>query len=151
MEVVGTPKRIQVTRSNELTAQGSHYRMRIGDTVKSHHGNLEFWISPHKENGDNGRKIAENYRVFPEGDHVFKDLYGAGCNTSEGRDAHHKTTDPHKRAQAVGRIPILLDAHLCFIHDNAKSWYFQTGWRIVDRLVHDPGVNLMKQALERAS
>ena len=75
------------------------------------------WVSPHKENGDDGRKVAENYRVFQEGDDVFKALYGAGRNSSEGGNAHHKATYPHKRAQAVGRIPILLDVHLYFIYD----------------------------------
>ena len=75
------------------------------------------WVSPHKENGDDGRKVAENDRVFQEGDDVFKALYGAGRNSSEGGNAHHKATYPHKRAQAVGRIPILLDVHLYFIYD----------------------------------
>ena len=32
-------------------------------------------------------------------------------------NAHHKATYPHKRAQTVGRIPILLDVHLYFIYD----------------------------------
>ena len=67
---------------------------------------------------------------------MFKSLYGAGRNTSEGGNAHHRNTYPHKRAQAVGRIPILLDVHLYFIYDNAKTWYFQEGWRVVDPLVH---------------
>ena len=109
------------------------------------------WISPHKENGDDGRKIAENYRVFPEGDDVFKALYGPGRNTSEGGNAHHKATYPHKRAQAVGRLPILLDVHLYFIFDNAKSWYFQKGWKVVDRFLHGGDTELMDSALERAS
>ncbi len=51
---------------------------------------------------------------------MVKALYGAGRNTSEGGNAHHGTTYLHKRAQAVGRIPILLDVHLHFICDNAK-------------------------------
>lgn len=109
------------------------------------------WISPHKESGDDGRKIAENCRVFPEGDDVFKALYGAGRNTSESGNAHHRATYPHKRAQAVGRIPILLDVHLYSIYDNAKSWYFQTGWKIVDRLVHGGEADLMEPTLELAS
>ncbi len=96
MVVVNTLKRLQVKRSHELTAQGSRYRFSVGYTVTCRHGDLEVWISPHKENGDDGRKIAENYRVFPEGDDVFKALYGAGRNTSEGGNAHHKATYPHK-------------------------------------------------------
>ena len=78
------------------------------------------WIPPHKENRVDGHKVAENCRVFSESDDVVKALYGAGRNTSEGGNAHHGTTYLHKRAQAVGRIPILLDVHLHFICDNAK-------------------------------
>lgn len=102
------------------------------------------------ESGDDGREIAQNYRVFPEADDVFEALYGADHNTSEGGNAHHKATYPHKRAQAVGRIPILLDVHLCFIYDNAKLWYFQAGWKIVYRLVHGGEADLMEPALELA-
>ena len=58
---------------------------------------------------------------------------------------------PHKRAQAVGRIPILLDVRLYFIHDNAKSWNFQTGWKIVNQFVHGGEADLMELALELAS
>ncbi len=151
MVVVNTPKRLQVKKAHELTALGAHYRISVGYTVTCRHGDFEMWISPHKESGDDGRKIAENYRVFPEGDDVFKALYGAGRNTSEGGNAHHKATYPHKRAQAVGRIPILLDVHLYFIYDNAKSWYFQKGWKIVDRLVHGGEADLMNPAFELAS
>ncbi len=151
MVVVGTPKRLQVKRLNEMTAQGSHYRVSVGYTITCHHGDFEVWISPHYEKGDDGRKIAENFRVFPEGDDVFKALYGAGRNTSEGGNAHHKATYPHKRAQAVGRIPILLDVHLYFIYDNAKSWYFQTGWKVVDRFLHGGETELTDPALELAS
>ena len=149
--VVGTPKRLQVKRSQELTAQGPHYRFSVGYKVSCRHGDFEVWISPHKELGDDGRKIAENYRVFPEGDEVFKNLYGAGRNTSEGGNAHHKASYPHKRAQAAGRIPVLLDVHLYFIYDNAKSWYFKSGWKIVDRLVHVDEENVTEPALELAS
>jgi hypothetical protein len=85
------------------------------------------WLSPHKESGDDGRRIAENHRVFPEGDPVFTELYGAGRNTSEGDNAHHKDTYPHKRAQGVGRTALLFDVHLYFIVENAKPWYFQVG------------------------
>jgi hypothetical protein len=99
------------------------------------------WISPHRETGgDDGRKIAENYRIFPEGDPVYQELYGAGRNTSEGGNALHKNTYPHKRAQGVGRILILLDVHLYFIYENAKSRYFQKGWHIVDPLLHGTGI-----------
>ena len=41
--------------------------------------------------------------------------------------------------------------HLYFIYDNAKSWYFQTGWKIVDQLVHGGEADLMKSAFELAS
>ncbi len=80
-------------------------------------------------------------------------LFGAGRNTSEGGIAHHKVTYPHKRAQAVGRIPILLDAHLYFyfIYDNAKSWYFQTGWKVVDQMVHGGGADVTEPVLELVS
>ena len=102
------------------------------------------WICPHKvSGGDDGRKVAENSRIFPGGDPVYKRLYGAGRNTSEGGNAHHKNTYPHKRAQGVGRIPILLDVHLYFIYDNAKSWYFQKGWRIVDPLLHGGDIEMV--------
>ncbi len=151
MVVVGTPKRFQVKRTNELTAHGAHFRISVGYTITCRHGDFEVWISPHKENGDDGRKVAENYRVFPEGDDVFKALYGAGRNTSEGGNAHHKATYPHKRAQAVGRIPILLDVHLYFIYDNAKSWYFQTGWKVVDPVVHGEEVGVVEPVLELVS
>ena len=46
---------------------------------------------------------------------------------------------------------ILLDVHLYFIYDNAKSWYFQTGWKIVDRLVHGGEADLLESALELES
>lgn len=149
--VMGTPKRLQVKSSNELTAQGFHCRMSVGYTVMCRHGEFEVWISPHKESGDDGRKISENYRVCPEGGNMFKALCGAGRNTSEGGKAHHKVTYPHKRAQAVGRIPILLDVHLNFIYDTAKSWHFQTSWKIVDRLVHGGEADVMEPTLELAS
>ena len=109
------------------------------------------WVSPHKENGDDGRKVAENDRVFQEGDDVSKALDGAGRNTSEGGNAHHKATCPRKRAQAVGRIPILLDVHLYFIYDNAKSWYFQTGWKVVNQMVHGAGADVTEPGLELVS
>ena len=151
MVVVNTPRRLQVKKARELTGQGEHYRISVGYTVTCRHGEFEVWVSPHKENGGDGRKIAENFRIFPEGDDVFKALYGAGRNTSEGGNAHHKATYPHKRAQAVGRIPILLDVHLYFIYDNAKSWYFQSGWKTVDRLIHGGEAGLTEPTLELAS
>jgi hypothetical protein len=134
--VVGTLKRQQVKRAKETTTTRHQYRFNVRYTVECRHGPFDVWICPHKESGDDGRKVAENYRVFPEGDLVYKELYGAGRNTSEGGNAHHKNTYPHKRAQGVGRIPILLDVHLYFIYENAKSWYFQKGWRVVDPLLH---------------
>lgn len=151
MVVVNTPERLQVKRAHELTKLGVLYRVSVGYTVRCRHGDFEVWISPHKESGDDGRKVAENYRVFPEGDDVFKALYGAGRNTSEGGNAHLKNTYPHKRAQAVGRIPILLDVHLYFIYENAKTWYFQKGWRVVDPLVHGVGPTTVESVLELAS
>ena len=41
MVVVGTPKRLQVKRSHEWTAQGPHYRISVGYTVMCHHGDFE--------------------------------------------------------------------------------------------------------------
>ena len=149
--VVDTPERIQVKRARELIRPDIAYRFNVGYTIKCRHGDFPAWTSPHKKSGDDGRKFAENVRVFPEGDPVFKSLYGAGRNTSEGGNAHHKNTYPHKRAQAVGRIPILLDVHLYFIYDNAKTWYFQEGWRVVDPLVHGSSSERVKSTLELAS
>ena len=31
---------------------------------------------------------------------------------------------------------MLLDAYLYFVLDNAKTWYFQCGWEVVDSLLH---------------
>lgn len=151
MVVVDAPKRLQVKRARELTSNGAQYRVSVSYKIKCRHGEFDVWVSPHKESGDDGRKVAENYRVFPEGDPVFKNLYGAGRNTSEGGNAHQKNTYPHKRAQAVGRIPILLDVHLYFIYDNAKTWYFQNGWRAVDPLVHGVVSTSARSVLELAS
>ena len=100
---------------------------------------------------DDNRKIVENLRVFPEGDPVFKKLYGVGRNTSEGGNAHHKDSLPHKRVQATGRIPILLDAHLYFISENAKTWYFQVGWKTVDPILHGATPEVLAEQLELAS
>jgi hypothetical protein len=142
---------LQVKRAQEPTDNGVQYRVSVGYTVKCRHGDFDVWISPHKGSGSGPDNIAENFRVFPEGDPVFKGLYGAGRNTSEGGNAHHKNTYPHKRAQAIGRIPILLDVHLYFIYENAKTWYFQKGWRVVDPLVHGAGPTMLESVLELAS
>jgi len=149
LRVVGKPERIQVKRAKELTNNGSQYRISVGYIVKCRHGDFQVWISPHKGSDKVPDNIAENLRVFPEGDPVFTRLYGAGRNTSEGGNAHYKNTYPHKRAQAVGRIPILLDVHLYFIFDNAKTWYFSGGWRTVDPMVHGNGA--LASVLEMAS
>jgi hypothetical protein len=151
MVVLDIPKRLQVKRAQEPTDNGVQYRVSVGYTVKCRHGDFDVWISPHKGSGSGPDNIAENFRVFPEGDPVFKGLYGAGRNTSEGGNAHHKNTYPHKRAQAIGRIPILLDVHLYFIYENAKTWYFQKGWRVVDPLVHGAGPTMLESVLELAS
>jgi hypothetical protein len=135
--VVGAPERKPVKRAREGTLQEPRYRTNVRCTVVCRHGDFDVWISPHKEWGDDGRKMAENYRVFPEGDPIYKELYGAARNTSEGGNAHHKNTYPHKRAQAVGRLPILLDVYLYFIAENARTWYFQGGFRTVDPVLHD--------------
>ena len=66
------------------------------------------WLSPHKESGDDGRRIAENHRVFPEGDPVFTELYGAGRNTSEGDNAHHKDTYPTSGPKVLVEQPFSL-------------------------------------------
>lgn len=64
----------------------------------------------------------------------FIELYGAGRNTSEGGNAHHKNSYPHKRSQSSGRIAMNLDVILYFIADNSRTWYFQTGFKIVDEV-----------------
>lgn len=151
MVATSAPERRQVKRMQETTTAGGHYRVSVRYTVQCRNGDFDVWISPHSESGDDGRKVAENLRVFPEGDPVFKKLYGVSRNTSEGGNAHHKNSLTHKRAHATGRIPILLDAHLYFISENTKTWYFQVGWKTVDPLLHGATPESIDEKLELAS
>jgi len=80
--------------------------------------------------------MAENFRVFTEDSEQYGRLYGAGRNTSEGGNAHHKDTYPHKRSQCSGRLPVHLDMYLYFLGENARTWYFQGGFRTVDTVLY---------------
>lgn len=94
-------------------------------------------VHPHNPHGDDdGRKIAENYRIFPEGSDTFARLYGAGRNSSEGGNIHHKNTHPHKRSQCSGRLAVHVDMYLYFLAENAKTWYFQQGFATIDPILH---------------
>lgn len=80
--------------------------------------------------------MAENFRVFPEGSEQCGRLYGAGRNSSEGGNAHHKDTYPHKRSQSSGRRPVHLDMYLYFLGENCRTWYFQGGFVTVDPVLY---------------
>lgn len=140
---VGRPALLQVKRgfsnsSEEPFRFNEQYRIECPD------GAFTFFLCPHKShNGDDGRHVAENSRIFPEGSEVFTALYGSGRNTSEGGNAQMKDAYPHKRSQASGRLPVLLDAYLYFVLDNAKTWYFQCGWEVVDPLLHASEVDAL--------
>ena len=135
--VVGTPQRKQVKRAREGILQEPRYRTNVRYTVECRHGEFDMWISPHKEWGDDGRKMAEHYRVFPEGDPVYKVLYGVARNTSEGGNAHPPQEYVPTQARSGGwTTPILLEVYLYFITENAKTWYFQGGFRTVDSVLH---------------
>lgn len=133
---VSRPERGQVKRQRRVSPVRPYHFLQAF-TIVCHHGNFTVWLCPHaSHDGDDGRHVAENSRVFPEGSEVFRALYGLGRNTSEGGNTHQKDTYPHKRSQASGRIPVLLDVYLYFAADNAKTWYFQEGWSTVDPLLH---------------
>ncbi len=140
--VIGDVPRRQVKRRKETLARGTEYRFDVRHSVECKHGPFDVWICPQKRLGDDGRKMAENYRIFPEGDPVFVALYGLARNTSEGGNAHTKATYPHKRSQSTGRVATLLDIHLYFFLDNVKTWYFQGGFRTVDPVLHPSPVEL---------
>lgn len=135
---VGRPALVQVKRNSSNSSEES-FRFNEQYRVECPDGDFTFFLCPHKShNGDDGRHVAENSRIFPEGSDVYLKLYGAARNTSEGGNTHTKDTYPHKRSQASGRLPVLLDAYLYFVLDNAKTWYFQVGWEAVDPLLHAP-------------
>jgi hypothetical protein len=143
---VGRPVQFQVKRSGRIT-NGRRYHFNEGFHVTCPHGDFDIWCCPHEPHGDDdGRHVAENSRIFPEGGEIFRGLYGAGRNTSEGGNAHHKDTYPHKRSQASGRVPVLLDAYLYYLIDNATTWYFQVGWASVDEILPQPVDNIVKLA-----
>lgn len=107
------------------------------DPIECRHGSFTVWLCPHKPHGgDDGRKTAENHRIFPEGSDTFERLYGAGRNSSEGGNAHYKNSYPHKRSQSTGRLAMHLDSTLYFLAENAKTWYFQHGHLVVDPQLH---------------
>ena len=136
---ISRPKKVQVKRSARKTEERP-YSFSDGYCITCPHGDFTVWLCPHQRIGaDDGRKMAENFRVFPEGSPQFIELYGAGRNTSEGGNAHHKNSYPHKRSQSSGRIAMNLDVILYFIADNSRTWYFQTGFKIVDAVLQgDP-------------
>lgn len=132
---ISRPVMLQNKRAYRNSTENPYY-FNIGYRVSCMHGDFDVWLCPHKETDDDGRRMAENFRVFPEGSEVYKSLYGISRNTSEGGNGHQKDTYPHKRSQASGRIPVLLDVYLYFVADNAKNWYFQVGWETVDPRLH---------------
>jgi hypothetical protein len=143
---VGRPVQFQVKRSARIT-NGRRYHFNEGFHVNCPHGDFDIWCCPPEPHGDDdGRHVAENSRIFPEGGEIFRGLYGAGRNTSEGGNAHHKDTYPHKRSQASGRVPVLLDAYLYYLIDNATTWYFQVGWACVDEFLPQPVDNIVQLA-----
>jgi hypothetical protein len=131
---VSRPTKHQVKRSRR---SGGRYHFVDGYEIECRHGSFVTWLCPHKEfNGDDGRRTAENHRIFPEGSEHFRRLFGAGRNSSEGGNAHHKDTYPHKRSQSSGRLPVHLDMHLYFIGQNARTWYLQGGFKVVDPVLY---------------
>ncbi len=140
---VGRPALLQVKRSVSNSSE-EPFRFNEQYLIECPDGAFTFFLCPHKShNGDDGRHVAENSRIFPERSEVFTSLYGSGRNTSEGGNAQMKDAYPHKRSQASGRLPVLLDAYLYFVVDNAKTWYFQSGWEVVDPLVHVSDVDTL--------
>lgn len=130
--------------AGELPSSEKRFRFNEQYRIECPDGAFTFFLCPHKShNGDDGRHVAENSRIFPEGSEVFTALYGSGRNTSEGGNAQMKDAYPHKRSQASGRLPVLLDAYLYFVLDNAKTWYFQCGWEVVDPLLHASEVDAL--------
>ena len=133
---VSRPALLQVKKAARKDGK-KRFHVSAGYRVECEHGAFEIWRSPHaSHNGDDGRHIAENFRIFPEGSDQFTELYGAGRNTSEGGNTHQKDTYPHKRSQASGRAGVKLDVLLYFIAENAKTWYFQMGYPTVDAVLH---------------
>lgn len=131
---VSRPTKQQVKRSRRA---GGRYHFVDGYEIECRHGSFVTWLCPHKEfNGDDGRRTAENHRIFPEGSDHFQRLFGAGRNSSEGGNAHHKDTYPHKRSQSSGRLPVHLDMYLYFIGENARTWYLQGGFEVVDPVLY---------------
>lgn len=136
---IGELAPIQVKRA-ERVRDSKRYHFNVQFRVPCTHGEFDFWLCPHEsQRGDDGRRIAENFRVFPEGSPVFDALYGIARNTSEGGNAHQKDRLPHRRSQATGRIAVHLEALLYFLAENAKTWYFQGGFETVDPLLHGEG------------
>jgi hypothetical protein len=133
---------IQVKRARRVR-ETKPYHFNVRFQVRCPHGDFDFWLCPHESQaGDDGRKLAENFRIFPEGTPVYSKLYGSARNTSEGGNAHQKDHLPHKRSQATGAVAVQLEALLFHLAENAKTWYFQRGYLTVDPLLHgDDGVS----------
>jgi hypothetical protein len=90
--VVGDVPRRQVERRKEALAPGTECRIDVRHTVECDHGPFDVWICPQKRLGDDGRRMAESYRVFPEGDPVF--LASTGWLATRRRAETHTRRRP---------------------------------------------------------
>jgi hypothetical protein len=133
---ISRPRMLQVKRARRSDLERS-FHFTSGYEISCGGGDFTTWLCPHKELADDdGRKMAENFRIFPEGSEQYGRLYGAGRNSSEGGNAHHKDTYPHKRSQSSGRRPVHLDMYLYFLGENCRTWYFQGGFVTVDPVLY---------------
>ena len=108
-------------------------------------------MSPHKEVKDDGRKVAENFRVFPEGDDVLETSYSAGRNTSECGNAHRQNTFPHQRAQVAGEFQFCSTCTSTSRTRTPRPGTAGLGGESWTLLVHGVDPTTMEPILERAS